>query len=81
MLKPGGTLYLTTPNYSSLSLRVLENTALEAVARFQGFSRKHIHPTKMTPDRLRNVLVEAGCSSLRIEPISLGWVLAAYCRK
>jgi 2-polyprenyl-3-methyl-5-hydroxy-6-metoxy-1,4-benzoquinol methylase len=81
VLKPGGTLFLTTPNYASLSLRVIENTALEAVARFQGFSRKHIHPTKMTPDRLRHVLVEAGCTSTRIVPISLGWVLAAYCQK
>lgn len=81
VLKPGGTLFLTTPNYASLSLRVIENTALEAVARFQGFSRKHIHPTKMTPDRLRNVLVEAGCRFPRIEPISLGWVLAAHCKK
>lgn len=81
VLKPGGTLYLTTPNYASISLRLIENTALEAVARFQGFSRKHIHPTKMTPDRLRNLLVEAGSSTTRIVPISLGWVLAAYCRK
>lgn len=81
VLKPGGTLFLTTPNYASLSLRVIESTALEAVARFQGFSRKHIHPTKMTPDRLRNVLLEAGCSAPRIETISLGWVLSAHCRK
>jgi 2-polyprenyl-6-hydroxyphenyl methylase/3-demethylubiquinone-9 3-methyltransferase len=81
VLKPGGTLFLTTPNYASLSLRVIESTALEAVARFQGFSRKHIHPTKMTPDRLRNVLLEAGCREPRIETISLGWVLSAHCQK
>jgi len=40
-----------------------------------------VHPTKMTPDRLRNVLLEAGCRAPRIESISLGWVLSAHCSK
>jgi SAM-dependent methyltransferase len=81
VLRPGGVLYLTTPNYGSTSLRVLENTALEAVARYQGFSRKHIHPTKMTTERLRQVLEDAGGEQIRIEPIAFGWVLAAYARR
>ena len=28
VLRPGGALYLTTPNYASLSLRLLEHTGL-----------------------------------------------------
>ncbi|HYQ27566.1 MAG TPA: class I SAM-dependent methyltransferase, partial [Polyangiaceae bacterium] len=32
VLKPGGLLFLTTPNYASRSLRAIENTALEAIA-------------------------------------------------
>ncbi len=81
VLRPNGVLFLTTPNYGSLSLRVLENTALEAVARMQKFSRKDIHPTKMTPERLVGVLNDAGGKLVRVEPIAFGWVLAAYCRR
>lgn len=81
VLRPHGTLFLTTPNYASVSLRVLENTALEAVARYQGFSRKHIHPTKMTPERLSGVLRDAGAGQLVVQQISLGWVLTAHARK
>ncbi len=81
VIRPGGTFFLTTPNYDSTSLRVLEATALEVVARLQGFSRKHIHPNKMTPTRLDSVLREAGATELEIAKISLGWVLAARARK
>lgn len=80
VMKPSGTLFLTTPNYASLSLRAIENTALELVARLQGFSRKHIHPTKMTPERIASVLREAGATDLHVEPIAFGWVLAVYAR-
>ncbi len=81
VLKPNGLLFLTTPNYGSRSLRVLENTALEAVARWQGFSRRHLHPTKMDEARLGSVLREAGVRSPSIERIAFSWVLAAYGRK
>jgi len=81
VLKPGGLLFLTTPNYGSRSLRVLENTALEVVARLQGFSRKHLHPTKMDAARLSRVLREAGVETLNIEQIAFDWVLTAYGRK
>lgn len=81
VLKPGGLLFLTTPNYDSLSLRLIENTALEAIARLQHFSRKHLHPTKMTRKRLAGVLRHAGIAAPRIEPIAFDWVLAAYGRK
>ncbi len=81
VLKPNGALFLTTPNYASTSLRLIEATALEAIARLQHFSRKHIHPTKMTPERLTTVLGHAGAEALQVETIALGWVLAASGRR
>jgi SAM-dependent methyltransferase len=81
VLRPNGVLFLTTPNYGSISLRVIERTALEAIARAQRFSRKHLHPTKLDLVRLGQVLRAAGVKSSRIERLAFGWVLAAYCRK
>jgi SAM-dependent methyltransferase len=81
VLKPSGTLFLTTPNYGSTSLRLIENTALEAIARLQSFSRKHLHPTKMDTVRLACVLRSAGYMAPRVESLAFDWVLAAYGRK
>lgn len=81
VLKPGGLLFLTTPNYGSLSLRFLENTALEAIARLQHFSRKHLHPSKMDQAKLSRLLRSADLDRVSIEPIAFAWVLSAYGRK
>jgi SAM-dependent methyltransferase len=81
VLKSGGLLFLTTPNYASLSLNVIEGTALEAIARLQGFSRKHIHPSKMTKPRLEGAFRDAGAGSFHIELLAHGWVLSALARK
>jgi SAM-dependent methyltransferase len=78
VLKPGGLLFLTTPNYASRSLRAIESTALEAVARAQGFSRKELHPSKLDKSKLLSLLAQVGAQNAVIEPISFGWVLAAY---
>ena len=77
VLKPGGSLFLTTPNYASRSLRTLENTALEAVARFQGFSRKGLHPSKLDRSKLLALLTRAGAHDASVKELSFGWVLAA----
>jgi len=78
VLKPGGLLFLTTPNYASRSLRAIENTALEAIARTQGFSRKDLHPSKLDTPSLYSLLARAGAKNAVIKRISFGWVLAAY---
>jgi len=78
VLKPGGLLFLTTPNYASRSLRVIENTALEAIARSQGFSRKELHPSKLDAASLLSLLSRAGARNAVTKEISFGWVLAAY---
>jgi 2-polyprenyl-3-methyl-5-hydroxy-6-metoxy-1,4-benzoquinol methylase len=81
VIKPGGVLFLTTPNYGSKSLRLIENTALELIARLQHFSRKDLHPTKMDAARLYGVMSDAGVGSPSIEPIAFNWVLSAHGRK
>ncbi|MES1173092.1 MAG: methyltransferase domain-containing protein [Myxococcales bacterium] len=81
VLKPGGLLFLTTPNYASRSLRVIEATVLEAIARVQGFSRRELHPSKLAPDSLRALLSKAGVRSAEIKEISSGWVLAVHARR
>jgi SAM-dependent methyltransferase len=81
VLRPNGLLFLTTPNYGSRSLRIIENTALEAIARAQRFTRRHLHPSKLDQAGLTQLLRRAGLSALRVEPIAFSWVLSAYGRK
>jgi SAM-dependent methyltransferase len=81
VLKPGGLLFLTTPNYASKGLVLLEQTALELVARRHGFSRKALHPSKFTPERLERLLGDAGFVRPTLVPIAFGWVLAAQARR
>ena len=77
VLRPGGSLFLTTPNYGLSTLPLIEATALEWTARRQGFSRRHIHPSKMNRRRLRRALSEADFEGIGVRRISLGWVLFA----
>ena len=79
--RPGGLVFLTTPNYASKGLVFLEQTALELIARGQGFSRKEMHPSKLTPETLYALLSDAGFDRIDLLPISFGWVLAAHARK
>ncbi len=81
VVAPGGVLFLTTPNYASLGLRALEATALELVARLQGFSRRDIHPTKFDASRLRTALGVLRGGSAEVETTSLGWVLVGKVRR
>ncbi len=81
VVRPGGQVFLTTPNYGSLSLSVLEKTVLEALARVQGFTRHGLHPTPFRASSLERTLREAGAVDVHIDTISFGWVLAATARK
>src|SRR5262249_10474669 len=81
VLRPGGSLMLTTPNYASWSLRAIEATALEAIARAQGFSRRHLHPSKMDTARLARLLRAARVGHPEIREISYGWVLLVRATK
>jgi SAM-dependent methyltransferase len=70
-LAPGGELMLTTPNYGRLStLGLLESTVLEVLARRDGYSRKHIHPSRFTPRTFRHLEVPA---DLDLVELSVTW--------
>jgi len=81
VMRPGGKLFLTTPNYGFSTLGLLERTALEAVARAQGFSRKDLHPSKFSRAKLREELLAAHLVDVRVDSIAFGWVLAATAEK
>ena len=81
VVRPGGAVFLTTPNYGSWSLRFIEATALELVARTQGFSRRHLHTTKFDDRSLDRILREMGADTIRVKSISHGWVLSANARR
>jgi SAM-dependent methyltransferase len=81
VVKPGGMVFLTTPNYASRGLVTIERTALELVARLQGFSRKALHPSKLTPASLAALLDTAGFRRIELDILAFGWVLAACARK
>jgi SAM-dependent methyltransferase len=72
-LVPGGRLWLSTPNYGEPWLPTLESTVLEAVARRDGFSRRHIHPTRFSRRSLERGLEAAGFASVhaRVMPTRL----------
>ena len=59
-LVPGGRLWLSTPNYGEPWLPALESTVLELVARRDGFTRRHIHPTRFSRRTLARGLRAAG---------------------
>lgn len=66
LLKPTGTLWLSTPNYGGFTLPLAEQTLLELFARLQGFSRRHIHPNKYSEKKLREELKIAGFTDVHV---------------
>jgi SAM-dependent methyltransferase len=80
-LTTGGELLVTTPNYGTFStLPLLEATLLELLARRDGYSRKHIHPSRFTRDRLR-ALSMPGMALIQLESTLTQWALFARWRK
>ena len=67
VLKPGGQLWLSTPNYGESILPFLENSILEIIARKNGFSRKDIHPSKLSKSSLTNGLKFAGFKNIKVK--------------
>jgi len=79
---PGGELVLTTPNYGRFStLPWLEATVLEWVARRDGFSRRHIHPSKFDAKRLEALDVGEGMAFVSVEAAWTGWALIGRWRR
>jgi 2-polyprenyl-3-methyl-5-hydroxy-6-metoxy-1,4-benzoquinol methylase len=68
---PGGELVLTTPNYGRLSpLPFLERTVLEWIARRDGYTRRHIHPSKF--DRRRLASLQLG-EAMQLIEVRTAW--------
>ncbi len=81
-VRVGGSLVLSTPNYGlDSSLGVLERTVLEWVARRDGYSRAHIHPSKFDRARLRALDVGPGMQLERIEVPWTRWTLLGHWRR
>jgi SAM-dependent methyltransferase len=77
----GGELLITTPNYGTFStLPILEATLLELFARRDGYSRRHIHPSRFTRRRLETLSLP-GMELLQIESTLTRWALFARWRK
>ncbi|MBX3169828.1 MAG: methyltransferase domain-containing protein [Candidatus Eremiobacteraeota bacterium] len=81
VLKPGGRLQLSTPNYGDFLLALVESTFLELVARLQGFTRKGIHPTPFSQNLLRTTLEQAGLEAIQVKKTFLWLALVASARK
>jgi len=75
-LRVGGRLILTTPNYGKgSSLPIIERTVLELVARFDGFSRRGIHPSQFDSARLAALDTGSGMQLCSVQTTWSGWTL------
>lgn len=79
-LVPGGALWLSTPNYGEPWLPALEATALEAVARRSGYTRRGMHPTRFSRASLEAALRGAGFVDVDVKTCSARLALTARAR-
>ncbi len=78
----GGELVLTTPNYGKTStLAALEATVLEMIARLDGYSRRHIHPSRFDGNSLKELAVGDGMRLLGVENTRFRWALIGRWRR
>jgi 2-polyprenyl-3-methyl-5-hydroxy-6-metoxy-1,4-benzoquinol methylase len=78
-VRVGGSLALSTPNYGlDSSLGVLESTVLEWIARRDGYSRRHIHPSKFNARSLAKLDVGVGMRLVEIEVPWTRWTLLGH---
>lgn len=80
VLRPGARALLTTPNYGSVSLSLIERTVLEAIARLNGFSRRTIHPFRCTAPALEALVRSVGAIDVRSTTVAFGWVIVTRFR-
>jgi 2-polyprenyl-3-methyl-5-hydroxy-6-metoxy-1,4-benzoquinol methylase len=75
-VRPGGNLVLTTPNYGRFStLPFLEATVLELFAWRDGYSRKHIHPTRFDRASLSKLDTGPGMALVGVEMTWTRWAM------
>jgi 2-polyprenyl-3-methyl-5-hydroxy-6-metoxy-1,4-benzoquinol methylase len=79
-LVPSGRLWLSTPNYGEPWLPALESTVLEVVARRDGFSRRHLHPSRFSRTTLARALRCAGFEGVDANATPTRLALTAWAR-
>lgn len=80
-LKPGGWIWVSTPNYGEPWMPLIEKTALEIVARLYGFTRKGIHVSCFTKRSLCEALVHSGFTEVTVKLLSSRLALVAKAMK
>jgi SAM-dependent methyltransferase len=80
-LRPGGRIWLSTPNYGEPWLPAIEYTFLELVARRGGYTRFGMHPAKFSARRLRHALSAAGFVRVEVRARSFRLALVAEARR
>lgn len=81
LLKNDGRLWLSTPNYGFFLLPFLEKTILELIAKASGFSRRMIHPTKYSLNRLNDDLKAAHFSQVDVRETRFRLALVATAKR
>jgi 2-polyprenyl-3-methyl-5-hydroxy-6-metoxy-1,4-benzoquinol methylase len=81
ILKPGGRMWLSTPNYGDPWLPLLESTVLELIGRLSGYSRRDLHPTRFSADRLAKLLDTEALEGVCVEKTRFKLALACTARK
>ena len=79
-LVPSGRLWLSTPNYGEPWLPALEATALELIARRDGFSRRELHPSRFSARSLARGLRAAGFESVQAKVTPTRLAITAWAR-
>ncbi len=76
---PGGSLLLSTPNYGRwLTLPLLERTVLEWIAKRDGYSRRHIHPSRFDRKRLAALDLGPEMELVSVSTAITGWTLLGH---
>jgi 2-polyprenyl-3-methyl-5-hydroxy-6-metoxy-1,4-benzoquinol methylase len=81
VLKPGGFMWLSTPNYGDPWLPLIESTILEAVGRLSGYSRKNMHPTRFAAESLEALLDRGGLQAIQVAKTPFRLALVGTARK
>jgi 2-polyprenyl-3-methyl-5-hydroxy-6-metoxy-1,4-benzoquinol methylase len=81
ILKPGGMVWMSTPNYGFFLLPLLEKTILEVIARLSGFSRRDIHPTKFNKTQLESLFKAHEFKIRKTEVTFAGLALSLWATK
>jgi SAM-dependent methyltransferase len=80
-LRPGGRLWVSTPNYGGMLLPMIERTFLELVAKIDGSTRKDIHPFMFDITTLQTYLEKSGFAKHETREISMGLALIGTAEK